>query len=109
MSTGTGGKPATVDEYLASLPDEARATLEALRRTIRAAAPEAEEAISYGMPSFRYHGQRLIHFAAAKRHCALYGTARGSTIRFPIGEPPDEEFVRSLVAARIADIEAAGR
>ena len=100
-------KPADIDGYLSTLPDDARAALEAVRRAIKAAAPEAVERISYGMPSFAYHGQRLIHFAAARKHGALYGTSQGSTIRFPFAEPPSDERVRTLIAARIADIEAA--
>lgn len=97
-------KPADIDAYLSTLPDDARATIEEVRRTIKAAAPDAVEAISYGMPTFTYHGQRLIYFAAAKKHCALYGTSQG-TVRFPIGAPP-VALVKTLVEARIADIEA---
>ena len=88
------------------MPNDARATLEELRRTIKATAPGAVEAISYGMPAFKYQGRRLIYFAAAKNHCALYGTSQG-TIRFAPGEPPPEALVQTLVRARIADIEAA--
>jgi uncharacterized protein YdhG (YjbR/CyaY superfamily) len=100
------GKPADVDGYLATLPDAARATLGELRRVIRAAAPEAVESISYGMPTFKHRGRPLIYFGAAKSHCSLYGTAEG-TIRFRPGEPPPEALVTRLVSARIAAIEAA--
>jgi uncharacterized protein YdhG (YjbR/CyaY superfamily) len=98
-------KPIDIDEYLSTLPDDARATIADLRRMINAAAPDAVEAISYGMPSFTYQGKRLFYFAAAKHHCALYGTSMG-TIRFPLGEPPPEALIKTLVDARIADIEA---
>ena len=97
-------KPADIDEYLSTLPADARATIEELRRLIKAAAPDAVEAISYDMPAFTYHGKRLLYFAAAKHHCALYGTAQG-TVRFPSGEPLPEALVKTLVEARIADIE----
>lgn len=109
-----------VDGYLSTLPDDARATLEELRRTIKAAAPDAVEMISYGLPGFKYQGRPLVGFGAWKGHCALYGmipeahqdllsaydTSKG-TIRFPLGEPLPEALVRTLVSARIARIEAA--
>jgi uncharacterized protein YdhG (YjbR/CyaY superfamily) len=76
--------PADMDAYLAALPEDARATLETLRRVVRAAVPEAVETISYGMPTFKYSGKWLFYFAAAKKHCAIYGTPRG-TLRFPPG------------------------
>jgi uncharacterized protein YdhG (YjbR/CyaY superfamily) len=98
-------KPANIDEYLSALPEESRAMIAELRRLIKVAAPDAVEAISYGMPAFTYHGKRLLYFAAAKQHCALYGTARG-TVRFPLGQPLPEALVKELVEARIADIAA---
>jgi len=111
--------PKTVDDYLAPLPEDQRAALEKLRETIKAAAPEAAESISYGIPSFKYKGRPLIHFGAAKKHCAIYGlvpdaykdelkqydTSKG-TIRFPADKPLRETLVRRLVKARIDEIEA---
>ncbi len=99
-------KPTDIDGYLSAVPDGARATLAELRRTIKAVAPDAVEAISYGMPAFKYQGRPLVYFAAAKNHCALYGTSRG-TLRFPPGEPLPEALVQTLVKARIEAIEAA--
>ena len=115
-------KPTDIDGYLSTLPDDARATLEELRRIIKAVAPDAVEAISYGMPAFKYRGRPLAYFAAAKHHCALYGlsatqaahqdklatydTSKG-TIRFPPGEPLPEALVKTLVSERMAKIEAA--
>ncbi len=99
-------KPTDIDGYLASVPDDARATLEGLRRTIRAIAPGAVESISYGLPTFKYQGRSLIYFGAAKNHCAVYGTSEG-TIRFPPSEPLPEARVKTLVSARVAEIEAA--
>ena len=95
-----------VDGYLSTVPEDARATLQAVRRTIKTLAPEAVEAISYGVPAFKYRGRPLIYLGAAKSHCALYGTAEG-TIRFPPGEPPTEEHLRRLLEPRIDEIEAA--
>jgi uncharacterized protein YdhG (YjbR/CyaY superfamily) len=59
-----------VDTYLADLPNETRAVLEKLRETIKAAAPKADEVISYQIPTFRYHGP-LVHFAALEKHCSF--------------------------------------
>lgn len=64
--------PATIDGYLAALAPDQRAALQALREVIRAAAPEAEECISYKMPAFKLNGM-LVGFAAHARHCAVYG------------------------------------
>jgi uncharacterized protein YdhG (YjbR/CyaY superfamily) len=61
-----------VNAVLAALPEDARNALEALRRTIAAAAPEAVESINYGVPAFKYRGRPLVSFAAAKNHCSFY-------------------------------------
>ena len=114
-----GATPQTVDDYLAALPEEARATLEKIRKTIKAAAPKATEVISYQMPMYKYHGM-LVGFAAFKDHCSFfpganpvatfkdelkaYKTSKG-TIRFPIGKPLPAALVKKLVKARIAENE----
>lgn len=110
-------KPETVDEYLAPLSPEKRAALEKLRRDIRAAAPGAEECISYQVPAFRLQGKMLVWFAAAKSHCAFYPGAvvedmkdelagydiSKGTIRFQPDEPLPASLVRKLVQARIGN------
>lgn len=111
---------ATVDEYLAALPDEVRATLEKIRKAIKAAAPKATEGISYQMPMYKHQGM-LIGFAAFKNHCSIfpgpgaiarhkdelkgYETSKG-TVRFPIGKPLSATLIRKLVKERIAENEA---
>ena len=112
------GKPKTIDEYLAALSDDKRAALEKLRKTIRAAAPQAEECISYQLPAFRQNGM-LVGFGATANHCALYlmssttvkayqdelknyDTSKG-TIRFQADRPLPAALVRKLVKARIAE------
>jgi uncharacterized protein YdhG (YjbR/CyaY superfamily) len=113
-----------VDDYLAKVPDEARASLEKLRKTIRAAAPKATEGFSYGIPAFKLHGRPLVSYAALKNHCSFfpmspavldahrkeleaYDTSKG-TIRFPVDKPLPATLVRKLVKARIAESEDRG-
>jgi len=109
-----------VDEYLAGVPKAARAVLEKLRQTIKAAAPMAAEVISYQMPMYKHHGM-VIGFAAFKDHCSIfpgsavmdahkeelkrYRTSKG-TIRFPFNQPLPATLVRKLVRARIKENEA---
>ncbi|MGI8735422.1 MAG: iron chaperone [Pyrinomonadaceae bacterium] len=117
-----GATPAkTVDGYLAALPEEARATLEKIRKAIKAAAPKATEGISYQMPMYKHQGM-LIGFAAFKNHCSIfpgpkaiasykdelkaYETSKG-TIRFPIGRPLPSALVKKIVKARVAENERA--
>ena len=75
MKKGTGEAMTTpskeVDAYLATVPEEARAALEQLRKTIRAAAPKATEVISYQIPTFKHYGM-LVSFAAWKEYCSFY-------------------------------------
>ena len=112
-------KPQTIDEYLAGLSAENRAALQKLRRAVHAAAPEAQECISYGMPAFRLRGKLIAGFKAAANHCsfhpmsgetvatletdlAAYDTSRG-TIRFSARAGLPATLVRKLVKARIAE------
>ena len=113
----------TIDEYLAAVSADKRAALEKLRKTIRAAAPKAEECISYQVPAFRHDGRMLVGFVATENHCAFYprssttvathkgdlrnfDTSKG-TIRFQADKPLPVALVRKLVKARLA--ENAGR
>src|SRR2546428_5541364 len=64
-------RPGTIDEYLAALSEDKRAALETLRKTIRAAAPQAEECVSYQIAAFRLNGM-LVGFGATASHCAFY-------------------------------------
>ncbi len=71
-----GKQPQNIDEYIAGFPDEVKQHLETIRAAVRKAAPEAEEAIKYAMPTFMLHGN-LIHFGAFKKHIGLYPVPRG--------------------------------
>jgi len=109
-------KTKTVEAYLTALSPEKRRALERLRKVIRAAAPKAEECISYGIPAFRLNGKFLVGLAAAATHCSFYPGAvvktlgvelRGydtsnGTIRFHPDKPLPNTLVRKLVKARIA-------
>jgi uncharacterized protein YdhG (YjbR/CyaY superfamily) len=105
-----------VDDYLAALPEDVRFTLEKLRKTIKAAAPKAEETISYQIPTFKYHGP-LVFFAAFKNHCSFFVVSKslieryrselepydtsGTTIHFSAENPLPAPLVKKIVKARI--------
>ena len=115
---------ATIDEYLAALPEERRATMEGLRRTINAAAPGATETIAYDMPALRSpDGRFLVSYAAYKNHYSLF-PASGSvvealgaelapylagkgTIRFAARDPIPTDLVTKVVNVRLEEV--AGR
>lgn len=112
-------KSASTDAYMARLPPDQRQALETLRGQIRALVPEAEETVSYGLPTFKLKGN-LVHFGAAAKHCAFYPggvvdqfaerlagfeTAKG-TIRFQPDRPLPPDLIRDIVLYRIAQNEA---
>lgn len=108
-----------VDAYLAKLSADKRATLEKVRRAIRAAAPEAEEGISYGMPAFS-QGKPIAGYSASANHCSYFPMSGAITakfaeelakfevskggFRFSIGKAPPATLIRKLVKARLAEI-----
>jgi uncharacterized protein YdhG (YjbR/CyaY superfamily) len=112
-------KPGTIDEYLAGVNPNQRATLEVIRKAIHAVAPGGEECISYGIPAFRLNGHSLIFFGAWTNHCAFYPgsstllkkfrddlkgfqVSKG-TIRFSPDSPLPIALVKKLLKARIAE------
>jgi uncharacterized protein YdhG (YjbR/CyaY superfamily) len=115
-------KPGDVEDYFASVPEEARATLEKLRKTIKAAVPKAVEVIWYQIPTFKLNERPLVSIAAFKNHCSLfpmsfavlnaykdelktYHSSKG-TLRFRLDRPLPAALVKKVVKARIQEVEA---
>jgi uncharacterized protein YdhG (YjbR/CyaY superfamily) len=109
--------PKDIDDYIANFPNDVQVTLEKLRATIRKAAPEAIEAISYQMPTFKLHGN-LVYFAAYKNHIGFYPTSTGiiafkndlkgfktskGAIQFPIDKPLPFDIITKIVKYRVAE------
>ena len=107
----------SIDEYIATFPEETQKILAELRATIKAAAPEAEEKISYQMPTFALKGN-LVHFAAYKNHIGFYPTPSGiqafkhelsiyegakGSIKFPIDKPLPLKLISKIVKFRVAE------
>ena len=108
----------TIDEYIRTFPEDVRAILEKMRQTIRKAAPDAVEAISYQMPTFKLNGRNLVHFAAWKGHIGFYPTPSGTTafqkelapykkskgsVQFPLDRPIPYNIVKKIVAFRVVE------
>ncbi len=118
-------KPASVEAYLAGVPEPQRAALERLRATIREAAPQAEEAMAYGVPAFVAHGKPLVCYAAFRAHCGFYPldpaliaaheaalapfTTSKGTIQFTPEKPLPAALVKEIVRARLAEVTAKQR
>ena len=112
----------TIDEYIRIFPKDIQKILETVRQTIKKAAPEAEEAISYQMPTFKLNGN-LVHFAAFKNHIGFYPTPSGTktfkkeisvyrsgkgSIQFPIDKPMPLSLIKKIVEYRVKESHIAG-
>jgi uncharacterized protein YdhG (YjbR/CyaY superfamily) len=112
----TTHKPNTIDEYLAGFPKETQLILEQVRATIRETAPDAEEKISYGIPTFTWQGTSLVHFAAFKNHVGFYATPTGheafqeelsrykqgkGSVQFPLEAPMPLDLIARIVEFRM--------
>lgn len=113
--------PQTIDAYIAGFPEDVQAILQQVRRTIHEAAPEATEAISYQMPTFKLHGN-LVHFGAFKNHIGFYPVPSGmaafeeeltaykqgkGSVQFPLNKPMPLDLIRRIVEFRVQESKAA--
>ena len=109
--------PKDIDEYIARFPEDIQEILEKIRMTIREAAPEAEERISYQMPTFALEGN-LVHFAAYKNHIGFYPTPAGieefekelspyvggkGSVKFPLDNPIPYDLITKIVRFRVKE------
>jgi uncharacterized protein YdhG (YjbR/CyaY superfamily) len=109
--------PKDIDEYIAGFPSDVRPILEKVRATIRKAAPQAQEKIGYGIPTFTLSGN-LVHFAGYEKHIGFYPAASGiakfkrelsgfksakGSVQFPLGEPVPYGLIGKIVKFRVAE------
>jgi uncharacterized protein YdhG (YjbR/CyaY superfamily) len=109
------GMMKTVDGYIGAYPKDVRQILDRIRRTVKKAAPYAEESVSYGMPGYRLKGRPLVYFGAWKDHIGFYPTPSGAeafkkelskyktakgSVRFPLDEPMPYGLVERMVRYR---------
>ncbi len=110
---------ATIDDYIASFPEEVQTILGEVRRTIREAAPDAVESISYQIPTYKLNGKPLIYFAGWKHHISIYPLPSGDdsfeaeldqyrsgkgTAKFPLDQPIPYDLIRKMVELHVARI-----
>lgn len=113
----TKNKFTTIDEYINTFPKDVQKILEQIRKTIKEVAPEAEEAISYQIPTFKLNGN-LVHFAAFKNHIGFYPTPSGQkafekelsvyksgkgSVQFPLNKPMPLSLIRKIVKYRVKE------
>jgi uncharacterized protein YdhG (YjbR/CyaY superfamily) len=118
MMKGQKGRSNPIDEYIATFPSDVQKILEELRGTIKAAAPEAGEKISYGIPTFTLNGKYLIYFAGWKNHISIYPIPTGTdtfnkqvskyvegkgTLKFPLDKPLPLKLILRIVKYRVAE------
>jgi uncharacterized protein YdhG (YjbR/CyaY superfamily) len=110
----------TVDEYIASFPASTQKLLKQVRKTIKAAAPKAEESMSYGMPAYKYMGKPLVYFGGFEKHIGFYATPTGheafvkelsnykqgkGSVQFPIDEKMPLDLIERIVKFRLKETE----
>ena len=109
-------KFASVDDYLAAQPEDARPVLERVRRAIRKALPEAEETIAYNIPAYKLNGRAVVYFAGWKRHFSVYPATKRvqkelakdlagyeidkGTVRFPLDAPVPVKLIAAMAKFR---------
>jgi uncharacterized protein YdhG (YjbR/CyaY superfamily) len=111
-------KPASIDEYMAGFPKTTQIVLEQIRSIIKNAAPNAEETISYAMPTFTLNNKYLVYFAGYKNHVSLYPAPTGNasfekqmgpyrsgkgTAQFPLDKPLPIDLIKRIVKYRMKE------
>ena len=109
-----------IDTFISSYPKNVQVILRILRTTIKNSAPKSEEAISYGIPTFRINGKNLVHFSAYKHHIGFYPTSSGieafqrelvtyksskGAVQFPIDKPLPLGLIEKIVKFRVKELE----
>jgi uncharacterized protein YdhG (YjbR/CyaY superfamily) len=116
-------KPATIDEYIATFPQATQKELQKVRKTIHEAAPDAQETISYGMPTFKLDGHYLVYFGGWEKHIGFYAlpsgtaafqiqlepykTGKGSA-QFPLDKPIPHDLIKQMVKFRVQEVRGSG-
>jgi len=115
----TTTQPNNIDEYIAQFPKDTQNNLEQIRATIKKAAPDAEETISYAIPTFTVKGRYLVYFAEYKNHIGFYPVPTGNisfekdfssyktsgkgTIQFPLNKPMPLNLITKIVKFRVKE------
>ncbi len=112
-------QPTTIEAYIGTFPADVQTVLETIRRTIGAAAPDAVEAIAYGMPAYKLGGKPLVYFGGFKNHIGLYATPTGhaafadelskykqgkGSVQFPLDEPMPLDLITRIVQFRVNEL-----
>jgi len=111
-------KPANIDVYISSFPEEIQSRLNTIREAVHKAAPNLQEVIKYGMPTFMYKNSNLVFFAAFKKHIGFYGIPKGDkaidaglkkykqgrgSVQFPIDQPIPLQLITRIVKVRVKE------
>ena len=114
----TTTKPSNIEEYISGFPKDTQKILEQIRATIKKAAPDAEETISYAIPAFTLKGRHLVYFAGYENHTSLYPAPRGNdafkkelsaykggkgTVQFPLDKPIPLDLITKIVKFRVKE------
>lgn len=112
-------KAKDIDEYIAAFPPDVQQVMEQVRTTIKAVEPTLEEAISYAIPTFKFHNKNLVHFAAFKNHIGFYAAPTGheafkkdlsvyksgkGSVQFPLDKPMPLDLIRRIVQFRVQEV-----
>lgn len=111
--------PKSIDEYIAGFPENIQGILQEIRSTIKSAAPDAEEAIKYGIPTFVLGGSNLVHFGGFNKHIGFYPAPSGieafkdllsaykiakGSIQFPLNKPIPYSLISEIVVFRVKEV-----